>query len=235
MANASVDGLLIKGDELYAQREDIEKANKALIIFEKYNKNYPNEVEGLWRLSMGYYYIGHLLEGKKNRFNRKDYFRKGLEAGKKCEMLTPKPKVECYFWQATNLALLEQEKGIFSLAFSLDDIIKLLEKAKDTNATYASAGAYRTLSILYSKAPRFLGGDNSKARDYIKKAISLAQNEPLNIVFYAKFLINEDNKPKAIQVVSNFIKKADPNKFPFYESKNAFSELKYFLKHEQWP
>jgi tetratricopeptide (TPR) repeat protein len=227
--------ILVTADHLYSEREDFNKAKKALQIFEQYNKDYPNSVEGLWRLSMGHYYIGHLLLGKKNRFNRKDHFRKGLEAGKKCESLSKKPKVECYFWQATNLALLEQEKGIMSLAFSLGDIIDLLEKAKKTDATYASAGAYRTLAILYSKAPGFLGGDNEKARSYIKKAIELAPNEPLNIVFYAKFLINDDNKPKAIKTISSFIKRADPLKFPFFESKNAYKELNHFLKHEQWP
>ena len=227
--------LLKKADELYAQRSDFEKAKKALYLFQQYNKELPDDVEGLWRLSMGYYYVGHLLMGKKNSFNRKDYFSKGKKAGEKCEKLTIKPKVECYFWQATNLALLEQEKGIVSLAFSLDTIIELLEKAKDTNATYASAGAYRTLSILYSKAPGFLGGDNVKAKEYIKKSLYLSPNEPLNIVVYSKILINEENKPLAIQIISNFIKKADPLNFSFFESKNAYKELLYFLKHEQWP
>ena len=227
--------LLKKADALYAQRKKFEKAKKALLLFQEYNRENPNSVEGLWRLSMGNYYVGHLLEGRKNSFNRKKHFLEGLKAGKECELNAKKPKVECYFWQATNLALLEQENGIISLAFSLDDIIKLLEKAKETNPTYASAGAYRTLSILYSRSPAFLGGDNEKARSYIKKAISLAPNEPLNVVFYAKFLISDDNKPKAIQIISNFIKKADPQSFPFYESKNAYNELNYFLKHEQWP
>jgi hypothetical protein len=233
--NQKYQQLLRKADTLYDQREDFHKAKQALYLFLQYNKELPEDVEGLWRLSMGYYYVGHLLKGKENRFKRKDYFSKGKKAGEKCEKLVLKPKVECYFWQATNLALLQQEKGIVSLAFSLNIIIDLLEKAKDTNANYASAGSYRTLAILYSKAPSIFGGNNAKAMNYIQKSIVLSPNEPLNIVVYAKILINEDNKLLAIQTISNFIKNADPLDFSYFESKNAFKELHYFLKHEQWP
>ena len=227
--------LLDKGDKLYSQRENFEKAKEALTIFEQYNKEITGDPEGLWRVSMAYYYVGHLLPGKKNRFQRKDYFSKGVEAGKKCQKFSKAPRVECYFWQGTNLALLLQEKGILSMAFSLDEIIDLLEKARQTDPHYASAGAYRTLAILYHKAPGFLGGDEKKALHYSLKSMELAQNEPLNVAVYAKMMDDLDQESKALDKISSFLSDAKPDKFPFFESKNAYKELLYFQKHREWP
>lgn len=222
---------LVDGDKLYAQRKNFEKAKMALALFEDYHQKNPKDVEGLWRLSMGHYYVGHLLEGKKNRFRRKEHFRKGVEAGQDCEKYSPKPKVECFFWQGTNLALKKQEHGVLSMAFSLSDIIDLLEKAKKVDGKYASGGAYRTLAILYFKAPGFLGGDQDMALDYIRKAIKISPNEPLNVVFYAKFLKELDREQESITLLKEFVSKAKPDEFPFYESHNAFQEIQYYLKN----
>ncbi len=227
--------LLIKADKLYAERKDVNQAKKALEAFKQYNRNAPKDPAGLWRMSMAYYYIGHLLPGRKNRLNRKNYFSKGIEAGQSCVKYSLRPKVECFFWQGTNLALLEQERGLVSLAFGLNEVIDLLEKAKKIDPHYASAGAYRTLSIIYHRAPRFLGGDSEKSEKYIKKSMTLFPNEPLNIIFYAKYLIDRDQQAKAKKVIQLFLKKANPKRFSFLESKSSFTELKYYAEYGSWP
>lgn len=229
---ASLPGELQKGDAFYNEREDLSKAYQALALYEKHLDENPGSIEALWRASMANYYVGHLLKKEDKRIN---HYKKGVTQGKLCVDLAKNHKVECYFWLATNTALLKKENGIFSLAFGIGGIIKLFDKALKIDSHYAGSGPYRMLALLYYKAPGFLGGDDEKAYSYIKKAISQSPNEPLNYYIYIKFL-NEDGKiDEALKIGNDFSKVADKKKFAFFESRTAYKNIQHFLQTKELP
>lgn len=226
------DQLLRNGAELYEKREDINNVYKALNLFEKKLSKEPNSAEAHWRASMANYYIGNKL---KDRKKRKKHFKKGIKHAKSCKKITKGKLVDCHFWLGTNIALFKQEKGLVHMAFGLKDIFKHFEKSKQLDPTYASAGPFRMLALLSYKAPGFLGGDTKKAYKYINEAIKISPKEPLNIHIKVQFLLEDDKEKVAIKLMEEFISKAEPNSFAFYESRSSFEEMKHYLKHRKWP
>lgn len=223
-----VNEIIKKGDLLYAQREDMNNVFKARDLFMQEFATQPQSRALLWRLSMVDYYIGHLAFQEETR---KKYYREGIERAQTCIDLTKhNPKAECYFWLATNQALLKKESGIIALAFGIGDIIELLKKSKEIDPHYAGAGAYRTLALAYFKAPALFGGDSDKAFQYIKKAIKITPREPLNYYFYVKLLVEEGEKEKAMKVATDYLKANKPHKFPYFESNTAYKNLQIFQK-----
>lgn len=222
---------LNKIDELFLKRENVQNAIDALQIIHKYynqQNTATTDTNVLWRVSLLNYYVGHHTDKSKSK-ERKNYFQEGVDSAQKCTEISTKPIVECYFWLATNTALLKQETGIFSLAFNLKDLIKLFIKAAEIDATYADGGPYRLLGQLYWKAPSMLGGDNKKAEEFFNKAIQIAPYEPLNYSFYAKYLLKE-NKKKAKEIIETGLSKAKDITTPKIETVRAIEDLKAYQK-----
>lgn len=228
------EGLLQKGAQLYEQRADVQKVHEALALFQKQIELDPSSAEAHWRAAMAHYYIGHLIKGNQGRKQRKEHFQAGIDHATKCVELTKGNLVDCHFWLGTNVALLAQEKGLLSMAFGLKGIFKHFERCKELNANYASGGPYRMLALLSHKAPGFLGGDTKKAYEYIREAIKNSPNEPLNIYFLAKFLVDDDKEAEALKLINDFIANAKTENFAFYESHNAFKNLKHFVAKKEW-
>lgn len=232
LANASLPKDLITGDKLYAERENLEKAYQALSLYEKHLDLEPDSIEALWRASMANYYVGHLLSNDSKRI---DHYRKGVKQGIQCAELTKDKKVECYFWQATNMALLKKEHGILSLALGISNVIKIYEKALLIDSHYAGSGPYRMLALLFYKAPGFLGGDELKAYEYIKKAIEQSPKEPLNYYFYIKFLVEDNEVEQALKIAKLFAKDTSDSTFSYFESRTAFKNINIFLATKELP
>lgn len=222
---------LEKGDQFYQQREELSNVYRAVKLYKNELSKNNNNIEALWRLSMAHYYIGHVLDSSNERIN---HYRKGIEYGKTCAQISKRKRVECIFWLGTNTALLNKEHGIFSLAFGIGHMINLFEESKVLDPNYASSGPYRMLALLYHKAPGFLGGDEKKAIEYIKLARKNSPNEPLNYYFHIKILLDLKKQKEAMELANNFQKKANPEKFKFYESHSAFNKIKYFAANKRF-
>jgi len=222
-----------QADELYAQREDISKAQAALDLYLKLTEQRPQNIDLRWKTSMALYYIGHHLPKNKKK-QRRQMHQRGLDQAKECDKLAQGTRVECVFWLATNLALLKQDTGMLTMAFGIKDILKEFERALKLDPLYAGAGPYRMLGLLYYKAPGFLGGDEKKSFEYLEQAIKIAPNEPLNYLFLAKNYLDEKNHSKAQEIVNNAMTTIDAKKLNFYESKKAYEDLKNFKQYGKW-
>ncbi|HAZ11973.1 MAG: hypothetical protein A2X86_07020 [Bdellovibrionales bacterium GWA2_49_15] len=220
------------GDALYEKREQLENVYKAQGHFGKHLDANPNDVQGLWRASMVNYYIGHLLENEDKRI---EHYKLGVGQGEACVTHSAKKLGQCYFWLATNTALLKKEKGSINLAFGISSIIDLFNKALELDPLYAGAGPYRMLALLYFKAPFFLGGDEGKAYEFIKEAIRLKPNEPLNHYFYVSFLVKNKKLPEAKEAAKSFLDKVNPSSFEFFESINAHKKILTFFETGDLP
>ena len=123
----SYANLLDEGDSFYKQRENIKNVEMALSLYNNFLSTNQNSSDALWRISMAYYYLGHK---SKKGYVREKYFRKGVDTGNKCAVISKRKKVECIFWLATNTALLNKELGILSLAFGIGGMIDLFEESR---------------------------------------------------------------------------------------------------------
>jgi tetratricopeptide (TPR) repeat protein len=223
---------LERADLLYQERANVIKAKEALTIYQKELLLKPDDKELLWRASMANYFVGHL---ETDRGIRKKHFKEGLRQAENCINVAAGKMVECFFWHATNLALLKKTEGPFSMAFGLSDIINSYEKARLLNPLYVSAGPYRMLALLYFKAPGFLGGNTKKSYEYIEKAIELSPNEPMNHFCKIRFLVSDNKVDEAIKVAETFKKIHAESKFELYESKKAFNNMMLFLETKKVP
>ncbi len=221
---------LIQGDQLYEKRENIDNAHQALYFYNKYLDKNPKDKEGLWRASMANYYVGHLIEGHRKR---KGHYKAGIKQGNACLENSKEPIVECYFWLATNTALLKKEQGILTLVIGIGHIITLYGKALKIDPHYASSGPYRMLALLYYKAPGFLGGDVKKAYSYIEKSILQSPSEPMNTFFLIKFLNDDSKTVEAMSIANKYIKNLKDTKFPYLESRNAYKKILHFIKTKE--
>lgn len=226
-SNASIQTEIKIYDQYYAQRSNIENVFKAVKGHLKLLKKNPQSIDLLWRLSMEYYFLGHKSTNEEKKLL---YHQKGIQYGKLCSQLAHGKRVECPFWQATNLALYLQEKGLFSIAFKIKEIIRTYKKAEDLDPLYLGAGPLRMQSIFYYKAPRILGGDHKLAIKLIEKAIKLAPKEPLNYHFYLQYLTNDGQEKKGKEVARQAVNSIDPSNIPFYESRGAFKDIVKFLE-----
>lgn len=91
------------------------------------------------------------------------------------------------------------------------------------------------LSLLYKKAPGFLGGDEERSFTYIKKAMEQSSDEPLNYYFYIKFLMEEGKEEEALKVANTFASSHEKTVFSYFESRNAFKNIMLFIKTKELP
>lgn len=223
---------LLAGDELYQKRADIRYAYQALSLFEKHLDSAPKDPQALWRASMANYYTGHLIE---NQEQRVAHYKKGVAQGELCVRESNAQMVQCYFWLGTNTALLKKESGIFSLAFGISGIISLFKKALLLGPQYAGSGPHRMLALLHYKAPGILGGDSKKAYSYIRTAIEVTPDEPLNHYFYLKFLHEDHKTEEALKVGKDFVAKFGAKEFSYFESQTAYKNILHFIDHRELP
>lgn len=225
-ALADFNSRLTKYDQYFAKRNKLENVKKAVTGHEKLLELRPESIDLLWRLSMEYYFLGHK---NKDQAQKIKYHTKGLNYGERCNKIAKGKRVECIFWQATNLALFLEAKGIFSIAFRIKEIIELYSKAEKLDPTFLGAGPLRLQSIFYHKAPSILGGDKNKSISYIKKAIKLAPKEALNYHFYIQYLLEQNKTAEARNVAKQAREIINPSEISFYESRGAFTDIIVFI------
>ncbi|MCP4133538.1 MAG: hypothetical protein GY754_21395 [bacterium] len=105
------------------------------------------------------------------------------------------PLASYYF--ALNLGLIVRAKGLFAL-----DQVPHIEKALKTagrKPDLDQGGPLRVLGMLYLKAPAWPNGigDLDRSLELLKKASANFSSHPLNHIFYARALIEEDRTDEA--------------------------------------
>lgn len=177
--------IILEGDRLFENRIDIKSLRMAIEKYSLVANRLPSNIEAMWKLGEAFFWLGKLSKEKgdqKEAFQQGIYYsRKGVELDKNC--------VECHFWLGINLAKFGEIDGIFKSISMLDNVIKEMEKVIELDPSFSWGGGYRVIGRIYYKLPWFLGGDIEKSFEYLKKALSLAPEYPLNILFFADTLI----------------------------------------------
>lgn len=179
---------LSSSDDAFRRRADIVNARTALEGYEKCQANEPLSTEAAWKFSMASYFFGHNFvteqEEKKSHFRRgRDIGLAAVERDAKC--------APCQFWTAVNMALYGESVGVFRMLGTIPAVKRLLLQSMENDPSYAYGGALRILGMIYNRLPGILGGDDDKAREYFRKAIEIAPDEPLNYWAMVKLLEEE--------------------------------------------
>jgi tetratricopeptide (TPR) repeat protein len=115
--------------------------------------------------------------------------------------------------------------GIIKMLRTLSTVEGHLKKSTELDPRYAEGGGYRILGIINQKVPGILGGSREEAIKYLEKAIAAVPKEPMNYLFLAKLLAEEEEDlEKAMALTSKGLKFPIPPT-DYVESREARVEL----------
>lgn len=162
---------IAEADALWEGREDLTKARVAVAALRQAQTADYGNYEAAWKLARASFYVGDHTD---NDDERDDMFREGTEAGKVAIKLEPN-KPEGHFWLGANYGGVAARSTIGNLS-SFQDIKTEMETVLKIDESYQGYSAYVGLGRLYLEAPRVIGGDSSKAIEYLEKGLKLSPN-----------------------------------------------------------
>ena len=165
---------IAEGDALYAQRKDLSKVRSGIAILRQVRINDDGNYEAAWKLSKFEYYLG--LHATDNR-EREAAFQEGVDAGRTAVHLQG-DKADGHFWLGANYGGSAQISMLAALAV-FQHIRTEMERVIEIDPKYEVGSAYLALGRLYLEVPRVLGGDKSKAIDYLEKGLRVGSGNGL--------------------------------------------------------
>jgi tetratricopeptide (TPR) repeat protein len=159
---------IAEAETLWEGREDIKKARVAVAALRQARTADYGNYDAAWKLARAAFYVGDHTD---NDDEQTDMFRTGTEAGKAAVKLQP-DKPEGHFWLGANYGGTAAHSTIANLS-SFNDIKTEMEAVLKIDESYQGYSAYLGLGRLYLQAPRVLGGDSSKAIEYLEKGLKL--------------------------------------------------------------
>ena len=165
---------IAQADELYAQRADVMKVRQGLIALRQATAEHATNYELAWRVAKYNYYLGsHTTD----ETEQEKAFHDGTEAGKLAVKLNS-DRPEGHFWLGANYGGNAEISTLAGLA-EIEDIKREMEAVLRIDESFQSGSAYMALGQVYLKAPRILGGDVSKAIEYLEKGLKFGPNNAL--------------------------------------------------------
>lgn len=168
---------IAQADELYAQRADVMKVRQGLIALRQASAEHATNYELAWRVAKYNYYLGsHTTD----ETEQEKAFHDGTEAGKLAVKLN-NDRPEGHFWLGANYGGNAEISTLAGLA-EIEDIKREMQAVLKIDESFQSGSAYMALGQVYLKAPRILGGDVSKAIEYLEKGLKFGPNNaPLRL------------------------------------------------------
>ncbi|MFA3783734.1 tetratricopeptide repeat protein [Melioribacteraceae bacterium 4301-Me] len=202
----SLDELLSEGDQFADKFEN----EKALAVFQKAEKLYPDNWEVTWRISKAYVDIAEKMPNKTSEEENAQLavYQKALDYAEKAVKLGP-DKANSYVRRAIANGRIALFKGVFSVAGVVnsvrDDCLKAIQLGNGGNfvqaiAHYVLARTHAKASEKWKPARSIIGlgwADNEVALKEYKKAIELYPEYIMFYVDYAVSLGREDKYKEA--------------------------------------
>lgn len=234
----SLEELLKEGDNYVAKFEN----QKALEVYQKADKLFPNNWEIYWRLSRAYVDIGEHLPDKtdKEKDAQLEYYKKAFDYADKSVKLAPNQSIT-YVRRAIASGRIALFEGVFSAVGTVKDVKNDCEKAIQlgNGGNYVQALAHYVLGRTHLKVcekpylvrlPLGLGwGDTEKAVQLLETANKLRPNFRMFMLELAKAYIEEDEYDKAkdllLKIEKAPIADEDDNKV-LAEAKQLYEKIK---------
>jgi tetratricopeptide (TPR) repeat protein len=203
---------IAEADHFYAERTDLVKVRQAIVSLRQAQADDQTNYDLAWRLAKCNYYLGAHSD---NSTEQDKAFHDGLDAGNVAVKLQA-GKPEGHFWLGANYGGRAQISTLSGLS-ELEDIKREMEAVLKIDEKFQSASAYMVLGQVYCQAPRLLGGDVSKAIEYLEKGAKLAPDNALMRVRLAQAYAAANRGGDARKMIDElFAMKAVPGYEPEY-------------------
>ncbi len=209
-----------EADQLYEQREDLNKARAARTALRQAHIESNASYEAAWKLSRANYYIGSHTESQSER---DEAFRDGISFGKAAVQLQ-NDKPEGHFWLGANYGGDAENSTLAGLG-NFEDIRREMEAVLKLDERFESGSAYLGLGKLYLQAPRVLGGDTQKAIEYLEKGLRLGENNSLLHAALAE-AYHEAGRDADARKQIEFLEQMTPDPKYVAEHKEALADVK---------
>jgi len=155
----------------------------------------------LRRTALGSRLCLHLAEREFDPEKREKLAAEGVSLAEAALALGGDNDGAVHYYLATNLGLMVREH----VALAMDNLERLereLKRAVALNPGLDDGGPLRVLGALYLKAPAWPSGigDIDKALELLRQAVNEYPDHPLNHLFYAQALWEDDNDAYAAQI-----------------------------------
>lgn len=208
--SSDVRELISKGDEMYGERENLEKAREAQKLYEEAIKLDPKNYEAHWKLAKTIYFIGQRSPEKE----KVSIFEKGVEIAKKAVALEPN-RPEGHFWLGVLYGVYGEARGVMKSLFLVDDIKEEMNKTLKLDPNIEGGGPYRLLGRMYYKLPGIAGGSKDKSLEYLLKAKEICPTNALTKIYLADTYLAKNLKEEAKKELKEVVEmEPDPRWIP---------------------
>lgn len=191
---AAARKLLDEGDAAWNRRDDPGMPEAARRAYWHAIAADPQQPEGYWKAARASILVGQLLEGKEARG---DAFLRGLRT---TQLLLAREDelAQAHYYYALNLGLLAKERPTRGHE-AVKEMLPHLERAIELAPQLDRAGAYRTLAMVYLRAPGWPTsvGDEEAGLEYATLAVEKAPDYPGNHLALAEAWIAMGDGSKA--------------------------------------
>lgn len=216
--------LIKQADELYRQREDLDKLRAGIALLERARNGEPQNFEANWKLAKFDYYLGDASSDGKESDR---VFKEGIEAGRAASRIAP-DKPDGYFWTGANLGGRAEKNPLTEGLTSVGEIRELMNKTIEIQPDYQGASAYDVLAQI-ELGTHLTGGSADKALEYLEKALTLEQNNSNIRLHLAETYLALKRSADAKKQLEHIVKMTpDPEYLP--EHKDAVIEAKKMLE-----
>ena len=215
---------ITEADTLYEGREDLNKARVAVAALRQARLADYGNYDAAWKLARASFYVADRTNSDSER---DDLFREGTDAGKAAVQLQP-DKPEGHFWLGANYGGSAAHSTIANLS-SFQDIKREMEAVLKIDEGYQGYSAYLGLGRLYLQAPGVLGGDTTKAIEYLEKGVKLNPTHGL-MRFHLAEAYESDNRYAEAKKQIEALMAITPDPKYAAEHKDAVEKAKKLLE-----
>ena len=210
-----------RADELYNNRVRSEAVRESVMILSG-ARGGKNLYEVQWRLSRAMFFLGQQAESAREKLQ---LHGSAGDAGALAVSLNP-ARVEGHFWTGVNLALYAESarppRGIRAILRARLELTRAAEIAEG----YHGAGPLRVLARLEHKAPGILGGNRKRSRARFDRALSIAPDNSVTLLYAAELAIDDGDRTRAVDFLERIIASPPDPEWEFENARDRQSAMR---------
>jgi tetratricopeptide (TPR) repeat protein len=208
--NLPVANNLARADELFKERDDVEKLREARKLVAAVRQPDHRNFEVEWKFAKFSLFLGEALTDDDEK---EKVFEAGRDAGKYASRLQP-DKPDGFFWYGANLAELAKLSPVTVGYMSVNDIRDAMNTVIKLQPDYQGASAYDVLAEIELNT-RMFGGKAAKASEYLEKAVEIKKDNSNLRLHLAEAYLDDDKLKLAKQQLEYIVKmQPDPDYLP---------------------
>jgi len=211
-----------RADELYQQRSEPGSVRESVMVLSG-ARGGTDRYEVQWRLSRALFFLGQQAG---SRDASRQLYSAGIGAGERAVALNGN-RVEGHFWVGVNLALFAESNGGVRGLRAFRWARMELKKAINIDESYHGAGPLRVLARLDHKAPRILGGNRKRSREFFDRALAIAPLNSVTLTYAAELAIDAGEDTRASDLLRRLLDlpKDDEWEFEYHRDRELARSL----------